>query len=156
MHRRMLAMLLLLLLIVPAVLAQDEVVESTVGPVTISHSETWNVLEGPVGTVVIAEFDPLEVTDGNLPEGAVVVQLRLFGLNRISGLLEDDITAYNIVGGLLANDPASGEEQPEIVEIEQDNFTFARVDISSPDLTSYVYVAILNNVSFGIFTVQHN
>jgi protein-disulfide isomerase len=84
----------------------------------------------------------------------VITQLRLFGLNRIAGLLDDEVTPYNIMGGLLANDPNMGDELPEIIEIEQANFTYARTDVSSDSAVSFVYVVVLSDSTFGIITTS--
>jgi protein-disulfide isomerase len=155
MQNRFWIILLVFCLLITTAAAQDTPLQTTVGPVTVTHPTTWHVLEGPGDTILLAEFDPTLITEENpMPDDAVIVQLRLFGLNRIAGLLEEEMTAYNIAGGLLTNDPSFEGELPEIIEMETSNFTFARVDVSNENLASYVYIVVFNNVTFGIITVS--
>jgi protein-disulfide isomerase len=147
--------LLLLLLTVISIAAQEQLSETTVGPITINHAPSWYIIAGPGDTVIMAEFDPTLITTENpMPENAVITQMRLFGLNRIAGLLDDELTPYNIAGGLLTNDPTFDGELPEITEITGSTYSFARVDVSSDTLASYVYVTIFNDVTFGIITTS--
>ncbi|MDQ7024119.1 MAG: thioredoxin domain-containing protein [Anaerolineae bacterium] len=155
MQNRVWILVLVLLLLVFAVSAQETSTQTTVGPMTVTHDDTWHILAGPADTIIMAEFDPTQITAENpMPDDAIIIQLRLFGLNRIAGLLDDDITAFNIAGGLIANDPASAGDISDIIEIESAIYTYARVDVTNETLASYVYVAIFNDVTFGIITTS--
>jgi protein-disulfide isomerase len=155
MHKRFGFLVILLCLWASLAQAQEPLTATTVGPITVTHAPSWNIFAGPGDTVVMAEFDPTLITTENpVPPDAVIVQLRLFGLNRVAGLLEDELTPYNIAGGLLMSDPTFNGELPEITAIDGATYTFARVDLSSDTLASYVYVTVFNDVTFGIITTS--
>jgi len=135
-----------------------EVTETTIGPLTITHDEAWYPFEGPGGSIVIAEFDPEQISETNpIADDATIVQMRLIGLNRVSGLPGEQRTPENLLGGLLAGSAASPpEELPEITVIDGENFSFARADVSNEEVSSYVYTTILSDATFAILTFSTN
>jgi hypothetical protein len=129
---------------------------STVGPVQVTHPESWSALDGPRGVVILAKFNGDVQRDGEelaLPDDALLVQLRLFGLNRVSGLSEDP-AAFELLGALLLNqmEDQNPESLPPIQEFEGENYTFARADVSTPEVQTFVYTAILSDATFAIIT----
>jgi len=158
----MTALLLMFLLIVgiSGVMSQEETetapITSTVGPVQVTHPESWTALDGPRGVVILAKFEGEVQGEGEelaLPDDALLVQLRLFGLNRVSGL-GDDPAAFELLGALLLSqtEDQDPDSLPPIQEFEGDNYTFARADVSTPEVQTFVYTAILSDATFAIIT----
>lgn len=155
---RMLVIGLLLLMAFSGVQAQEATeaapILSTVGPVQITHPENWTAIDGPRGVVVLARLDGEITGEGDeivVPEDALLVQLRLFGLNRVNGL-SDDPAAYELLGALLLTQTQDAESLPPIQEFEGENYMFARADVSTPDVQTFLYTAILSDATFAIIT----
>lgn len=149
---------LLLVMSFSGVQAQEETeaapIVSTVGPVQITHPESWSAVDGPRGVVILARVEGEITGEGDeivVPEDTVLVQLRLFGLNRVNGL-SDDPAAYELLGALLLTQTEDAESLPPIQEFEGENYMFARADVSTPDVQTFLYTVILSDATFAIIT----
>ncbi len=149
---------LLLVMSFSGVQAQEETeaapIVSTVGPVQITHPESWSAVDGPRGVVILARVEGEITGEGDeivVPDDALLVQLRLFGLNRVNGL-SDDPAAYELLGALLLTQTEDAESLPPIQEFEGENYMFARADVSTPDVQIFLYTVILSDATFAIIT----
>jgi len=149
---------LLLVMSFSGVQAQEETeaapIVSTVGPVQITHPESWSAVDGPRGVVILARVEGEITGEGDeivVPDDALLVQLRLFGLNRVNGL-SDDPAAYELLGALLLTQTEDAESLPPIQEFEGENYMFARADVSTPDVQTFLYTVILSDATFAIIT----
>jgi len=131
-------------------------ITSSIGPVQVTHPQSWSALDGPRGVVILAKFEGEAQGEGEdlaLPDDALLVQLRLFGLNRVSGL-SDNPAAFELLGALLLSqtEVQNPESLPPIQEFTGENYTCALADVSAPDVQTFVYTAILSDATFAIIT----
>lgn len=148
---------LLLLLAAMPVLAQDDPAETTdptvsvTGPLTFTHPEGWRAIEAQGGRSVLAKF-PDGALDGEIgdTEPLLVAQIEMLGLPRIANLNPNEENAFNILGALLLAQGMDATITEDIVDIEGENRTFARVDISTETAQTFVYTVILSDTTFAI------
>lgn len=161
-HRTLLlgVLIALLLAVLPAA-AQEATPESsamersTLGPYSVEHNDNWLLVEGPRGVILLAETQADAQGSASVGDSSIVVQVNLFGLNRVARL-GDDPDALTILGGLLTTIAQDEDELPEIVEFPQENYTFARADLSNDDVGSYIYTAIFSETTFAVMTISVN
>lgn len=142
---------LLSLLIVSTAFAQEAealelVTEDQVGSLSFTLPEGWTSLEIQNGSVVIGNVNLADVAaSGALPDEAVLMEVRIFAVNLLPEVPEE-VTPRSILEA-IPNILDGGGEIEELVSGEVD---YVRLDLSSEEGESVVYIRLLTPRTFAL------
>jgi len=125
---------------------------TSIGPFEVTHPSEWSAIEAQGGSLLIANLNPEEVADSSqIPDDAVIIQYRVFGRSRVTGL-DEEPTPTSVLTALTADVADAEGNTPEVTEITRDTFNYARVDVSTPELANIAYAYGLSDESFALVT----
>lgn len=156
MHKRFFALVLLallsLLLVSSAFAQQAEsealelVNDDQIGALSFTLPEGWSSLEIQNGSVVIGNVNLADVAaSGALPDEAVLMEVRIFAVNLLPEVPEE-VTPRSIMEAI----PNILDDGGEIEELVSGDVDYVRLDLSSEDGESVVYVRLLTPRTFAL------